>query len=527
MKQFRDMPISRKLTLIILLASTAVLVLACGAFVVHERTASRKSLVQELTMLADVFGQNNTAALRFDDQSTAETNLVALQAEPHIIAAALYNKDGARFAAYLAPGAVADLPARPEADGYRFEPDRLVLFHPVLLDQKRIGTICLQSDLGAISARINAYLRIAGWVLLAALGVTVAISFWLQRLISRPILELAETARVITEQQDYSVRATPQGGNEIGLLTNSLNQMLAEIENSQAALEQANQSLQTQARQILESVTVLGTAAQEILAFTTQVTASATETATAVTETTATVEEVRQTANLSTQKARQVADAAQQTAQISQTGRQSAADALAGMQRIRQQMDLIADSMIRLSEQTQAVGQIIATVDDLAAQSNLLAVNAAIEAAKAGAQGKGFAVVAQEVKSLAVQSRQATTQVRTILNEIQQATSNAALATEQGSKAVEAGLHQSSEAGTSIQTLATNVIESAQAATQIAVSNQQQLAGIDQVVSAMTSIKNASEQNVTSAKQLESSARSLGELGQTLKALVEQYPLEK
>ena len=98
-----------------------------------------------------------------------------------------------------------------------------------------------------------------------------------------------------------------------------------------------------------------------------------------------------------------------------------------GMNQIRRQMEAIASSMMRLSEQSQTIGQIIATVDDLAAQSNLLAVNAAIEAAKAGEHGKGFGVVAQEVKSLAEQSRQATNQVRTILSDIQKATAAAVI----------------------------------------------------------------------------------------------------
>src|SRR4030067_173625 len=109
------------------------------------------------------------------------------------------------------------------------------------------------------------------------------------------------------------------------------------------------------------------------------------------------------------------------------------------MHRIQEQMESIAQSIVRLSEQGQAIGEIIATVNDLAEQSNMLAVNAAIEAAKAGEQGKGFAVVAQEVKSLAEQSKQATAQVRTILGDIQKATSGAVMATEQGSKAGETG----------------------------------------------------------------------------------------
>jgi methyl-accepting chemotaxis protein len=105
-----------------------------------------------------------------------------------------------------------------------------------------------------------------------------------------------------------------------------------------------------------------------------------------------------------------------------------------GMKKIQTQMESIAESVVKLSEQSQAIGEIIASVNDLAEQSNLLAVNAAIEAAKAGEQGKGFAVVAQEVKSLAEQSKQATSQVRTIFNDIQKATTAAVLATEQGAR---------------------------------------------------------------------------------------------
>src|SRR6185437_10071117 len=124
-------------------------------------------------------------------------------------------------------------------------------------------------------------------------------------------------------------------------------------------------------------------------------------------------------------------------------GRRAVEDSIDGMAQIRLQMELIAESIVRLSEQSQAIGEIIATVNDLAEQSNLLAVNASIEAAKAGEHGKGFAVVAQEVKSLAVQSRQATAQVRSLLNDIQKATGSAVSAAEQGSRVVEAGAKQS------------------------------------------------------------------------------------
>lgn len=283
------------------------------------------------------------------------------------------------------------------------------------------------------------------------------------------------------------------------------------------------ENLRDQTRQLLEGSNVLGSAASEIVASTTQLASSAGETAAAVSETTTTVEEVRQTAQVASQKAKYVSDSAQKAAQISQTGRKSTEDMGVGVNRIRQQMEAIASSMMRLSEQTQTIGLIIASVEDLATQSNLLAVNAGIEAAKAGEHGKGFAVVAQEVRNLAEQSRQATTQVRTILIDIQKATGAAVMATEQGAKAVEEGEKQSAAAAESIRALASGVTEAAQAATQIAASSQQQLVGVDQVAGAMENIKQASTQNVASARQLEDAARNLDSLGGRLKQIVARY----
>jgi methyl-accepting chemotaxis protein len=283
------------------------------------------------------------------------------------------------------------------------------------------------------------------------------------------------------------------------------------------------QNLQRTTSQMREGVNVLSSSANQISTSTTQLASGAVETATAVSQATTTVEEVRQAAQISSQKAKAVSENAMNMTQISQGGAKSTEETIAGIGRIRHQMETIADTTVRLSEQTQTIGQIVATVEDLAAQSNLLAVNASIEAAKAGEQGKGFAVVAQEVRTLAEQSKQATSQVRSILADIQKATSAAVMATEQGSKAVDAGVKQSAVAGKSIQTLSDTIAEAAQAATQIAASSQQQLVGVDQVASAMEAVKEASGQNADSAKQLEAAVHNLKELGQKLKTSVEMY----
>ncbi len=357
--------------------------------------------------------------------------------------------------------------------------------------------------------RANQSFRIFLFIGILAAVIGLVLVLWMERVIAGPLRSLSRAADRVAAGDLTAEVPGENRADEVGDLTRMFRTML---ENQRRVM-----------REIHEGVNVLSSSSGEILATTTQVAASAAETASAVSETTATVEEVKQTAGVSSQKAKYVSESAQKVSQVSQSGRKSVDGTIQGMQRIQEQMESIAESIVRLSEQSQAIGEIIATVNDLAEQSNLLAVNAAIEAARAGDQGKGFAVVAQEVKSLAEQSKQATAQVRTILGDIQKATSTAVLATEQGSKAVEAGVKRSAEAGESIRLLADSVTEAAQAAVQIAASSQQQMVGMDQVALAMENIKQASMQNVSGTKQAEVAAQNLHALGQKLKQLAEQY----
>jgi len=406
----------------------------------------------------------------------------------------------------------------------------------------------LQRRSTAAKASADQTLFIIIWGTLTAVAVLSVAGFIITRNISKPLNEISGIAETIA-MGDLQVNVlTDARGDEVGRLSRSFSRMTQTLQDMAGVAKQIAagdlraritpqskqdvlgnafatmlENLRRTTGELSEGINVLAASASEILAATTQVAAGAAETGTAIAQTTTTVEEVKQTAQVSSQKAKYVSDSAQKATQIGQAGRKAVDASIDGMKRVQTQMESIAESVVRLSEQSQAIGEIIATVNNLAEQSNLLAVNAAIEAAKAGEQGKGFAVVAQEVKSLAEQSKQATTQVRTILNEIQKATTAAVLATEQGSKAVEAGVNQSTEAGESIRLLTDSITEAAQAATQIAASSQQQLVGTDQVALAMENIKQASAQNVAGTRQTEAAAHNLHELGQKLKQLVVQY----
>lgn len=353
----------------------------------------------------------------------------------------------------------------------------------------------------------NLLLVISG---IAVLTGIIMVSF-MNRIIASPLREIADVAEKIASGDLSANPPSDKRRDEVGILSHAFRTMI--------------EQLRKQLQEIAAGVNVLASSSNQIAASITQLASSTEETAVAVTQTTTTVEEVKQTVHVSSQKAKYVSETAQNAAQVSNRGTGLVNETIEGVNNIQQQMEYIAETIVKLSEHNQVIGEIIAAVDDISEQANLLAVNASIEASKAGEYGKGFLVVAQEIKNLAEQSKQATKQVRTILSDIQKTSSNAVMVTEKGIKAVESSVKQSADTGEAIRELSRSIAESSQAVMQIAASSQQQLAGMDQVVMAMSSIKQATTQNAASTKQAETAVKNLQDLGQNLKRLVGYYKI--
>lgn len=277
--------------------------------------------------------------------------------------------------------------------------------------------------------------------------------------------------------------------------------------------------------ELFESVNILSAVSSEILSVTAELSSGTAQTASSVNETSATIEEVRKTTEMANNKAKNVAEKSMAVSQVALTGQKSVEEILSGMTQIQQQMESIAGSVVKLSEQSLAIGEIIVSVSDIAEQSNLLAVNASIEAAKAGEYGRGFGVVAQEIKNLAEQSKQATTHIRTILTDIQRGISSTVISTEQGTKTVATGLRLSNEARDVIVILSQSINEAAKSSMQITASSQEQVVGMDQISAAMESIRMAAQNNLEVTRQVEKTARDLHDLGIALKQITERFRL--
>ncbi|HEY1722974.1 MAG TPA: CHASE3 domain-containing protein [Magnetospirillaceae bacterium] len=273
-------------------------------------------------------------------------------------------------------------------------------------------------------------------------------------------------------------------------------------------------------RPITAMVEALSSASAEILAGTTQQAAGMREQNSAVTETVATVDEVLQTAEQAAQRAISVSESSQRAADASEAGRKAVDESVEAMTVVRERTSTVAEGILALSGQAQSIGDIIASVNDITEQINLLSLNAAIEASRAGEHGRGFNVVASEIKVLADQSKRATMQVRQILGDIQKATNAAVMMTEQGTKSVADALKTITEAGTTIRMLAESANDAAEAAAQIAASAGQQTTGMRQIHQAMQNINQVSAQNLTATNQSEQAIRHLSDLGGGLKQLV-------
>ena len=247
MRLMRNAAIQSKLTLVIVCTSLVGLSLACLTFDAFERSSFRAAMTSEFATLADTLGMNTSAALAFDDRKSAEQQLTALRAEPHIVAACLYDSHGAIFAEYrrkgLDPGFTMPGWGKYE-EGARFGDNSLSLFRSVFVEKEKIGTIAIVADLDALHAKIREYTEVSLVVMLVSVLATFLVSSRLLRLITDPILHLSRIATSVTNEEDYSLRAISQGDDEVGTLILSFNKMLDRIQERDALLQHANDDLE-------------------------------------------------------------------------------------------------------------------------------------------------------------------------------------------------------------------------------------------------------------------------------------------
>lgn len=246
MRILQSLPIRQKLMVIALLTTGGALLLAGLALIFLERASLRNRMAQDLKTLAAIVAENSDAALFFDSQEDAKDVLEALRPHRDIIAAALYDKNGLLFASWRRDGRQDGFPPRPDQPGTEYRDGALVAFQPVLdVDSRKpIGTAYLRSSLAGITRRFWLQALTVGTVFIASGLASLLLASSLQRVISRPIMDLSEVALRVSEVRDYSIRAEKRSSDELGRLVDSFNEMLSQIQQRDLELQRAKEELE-------------------------------------------------------------------------------------------------------------------------------------------------------------------------------------------------------------------------------------------------------------------------------------------
>lgn len=251
------------------LVSGAALLLACIGFFIYDQVTFRQNLVRTLSGQAQIIGSNSVSALVFNDPQSATSTLSALTNSPSITSAGILTAQRHPFAAYSRAddGENITIPSVPEnqAEVYRFRSTHLTLARRIISDNKTVGFVYIRSDLNEIDKRFWRYLLISAAVLLISLLFALLVSAAFRRGVAGPIVRLAETAREVTRNKDYSVRVPPTGQHdELAVLIESFNEMLREIQQRDRALQRAHDQLE---QRVSDRTRDLVSANQELEAF--------------------------------------------------------------------------------------------------------------------------------------------------------------------------------------------------------------------------------------------------------------------
>lgn len=326
--------------------------------------------------------------------------------------------------------------------------------------------------------------------------------------IASPIRRLTEAAEKLAQGR-MDVEVEVKGKDELAMLCKMFNGMVSSIRGMISKLKEAADRVSEMSGEALKAAS--------------QHSSNTAEQYAAINEVTATMEEIHQTSQSISEQAQGVLGVARKAVDISSSGEEVVQEMIENTHSMKERIESIAQSILSLSEQTQSIAEITASVSDIAEQSRLLAFNAAIEATKAGEYGRGFSVIASEIRNLAEQSQSATTQIKQILSDIQQAVNSAVMITEEGTRGAEASIKLANRAGEAIRDLAEIIEESATSAENIANAISQQRIGIEQATSAIQHINETTKANLDKTRQIESALQSLNELAEELRKAIGRY----
>ncbi|MDJ0766498.1 MAG: methyl-accepting chemotaxis protein [Myxococcota bacterium] len=475
-----------------------------------------QGLEMKAKALATLLSANLVAAIDFDDKDTAKETLAGLLQDEDFTYAVVLKTDNTTFVEFgSAPQHISNVQAKQQALSVHEAQQQISVAQPILREGENIGTLKLFFSLKLIQKKRTQVIRTGVTAcLLICVVLTVYFALAMNRTVIRPMQRMIGFIQRIGNG-DLSQGALPSQGRSETL---EITQMRTALNDTAAAFRDNVKSIQQTAGEV-------ASIAENVMASASLVTKSATMQVQEIEEAGTTTKEVDLTSRTTTKNAESILDVAQQSVDISQEGLRAVKDSIFQFREVSEQVKSIVSAMGELEKRLNEVDIIVASVSNVAEQSQLLAINAAIEASQAKSVGPGFEVIAREIKTLSIQSKEATKSVRMTLGDIKDGIKHISEMVLDSHQRTETSMKSSESSGQVIDRLALAINSTAEAATRISRSLAEQVVGLNGLTTAVNNIENSAQDNLRAVREIEAQGESLNGKSSEMEKAVSRFYL--
>jgi methyl-accepting chemotaxis protein len=505
MNQFFQRSLQARLIAMFVLPMVAIILFAAIYYPLNQRAAGYESAQQRAHLLTEMLSFSIGAGLSDSNFELVQTAFAWARSDSTVTLVLIYDEQGNPIVEHNPYNLQVD--HRTTSDVMYQLGDVMVAGAPIVYKNRTLGSAYVGVSLAPIMAGINAQIIVSLLInfLIVAAGIAIVV------VVARSLIGDLNAIRASIDNADLNSRFASGRLDEVGQMQNSFDRFVASIRETLL--------------QVSESATAVASASAEISSSTEEMAAGAHEQTAQATEVAGAVIQMAATIGTNTKNAATAADTAKRAKAAAEQGGTVVNETVSGMKSIAEVVRQSASTVSSLGASSNQIGEIISVIDDIADQTNLLALNAAIEAARAGEQGRGFAVVADEVRRLAEKTATATKEIAAMIERIQADTKGAVRTMEEATKEVDQGIALADRAGASLREIVDISQHLTDMVTHIASASEQQAGSSQMISKSVEAITSVTQQTAAGTQEIARTAEDLNRLTEQLQQLVDRFQL--